>query len=192
MYQQCYRKWILFIKCVFILYLFFFFNSELHVIVSCVCILPYLKKHCIHRYTPFGIHKIISLVLFWLYINPYLFKITWCFFYVTIFVKVVYEKKSIWRINCNVDIISYIPFFANFKNHLKRIYLYLSVSDVTWPQRWPLPSVSWFDPCSATVFPEPFSDPYASCSGPVTIHCVFHFNAGIFVQVHRLYVFNLP
>jgi len=49
-----------------------------------------------------------------------------------------------------------------------------------------------FGPSHAEISKICFSDSSISLSGPVMMHCAFHFNAGVFVQVHRLCIFNLP
>lgn len=49
-----------------------------------------------------------------------------------------------------------------------------------------------FGPSHAEISKICFLNSSISFSGPDTMHWAFHFNAGVFVQVHRLCIFNLP
>lgn len=130
MYQQCYKKLILLTKCGFILY-HFFCNSELHETVSCVCVSPYLRKHCIHTNTALGIPKIILIVFFWLYISTYRFQNCMMFLlWYYLCQSCVCKTKAFEGWIAMWTLFHTYLIFANCKNHLWRICLYLSVSDV--------------------------------------------------------------
>lgn len=91
---------------------FFFFLLKWSTLDCFLClpVLPYLMKQCIHRNGALGIPKIILIAHCWLDINSYPFwnNIDVCFMLLSLS-KLFMQNKTIWRINCNVDVISYVP-----------------------------------------------------------------------------------
>lgn len=63
--------------------------------VSCVCISPHFKETLHpHKYSIRNTQNYFDLFFSGYTLILIVFKIAWCFFYVTIFVKVVYEKQK--------------------------------------------------------------------------------------------------